>query len=142
MALTAERILVNASIRMIPLVALVLSFAGVSCRAQHATPATASTSLGQPEDFFPIMPWELTPEASKRLSDPRQGIESLKECGFNTVGFANAAQLKTCEKLGLRAIVRPPISQGQVKWRELSDDQIFQTVKKQIDELLKSHEGG
>jgi hypothetical protein len=95
--------------------------------------AGADGGFELPDGFFPILPWELTEKKSAYLSEAHHGIESLRECGFNTAAFVRPEQLKTCEKLGLRAIVRPS-SSGVVKWLNLSDEQITATVKKQIED--------
>src|SRR5689334_2293157 len=79
----------------------------------------------QTQAFFPILPWELGKQT--QLADPRQGIPSLADCGFTTVAFVRPSQLPMCERLRLRAIVCP--EKWQTKWRELSDQQIFDTVQ-------------
>ena len=86
------------------------------------------------DNFFPIMPWELG--KPDKLADPHQGIESLKECGFTTVGFVRPQHLPTCEKLGMRAIVCK--EKWQTDWAKLSDEQIEQTVASLVREAGKS----
>jgi hypothetical protein len=96
-----------------------------------AAPATQSaTALG---DIFPITAWEL-PFRKKRelLADPKCGIASMAECGFTVAAFPLPEQLELVQKAGLQAIVGP--RDAQVKWNELSDDAIIETVKKMIEE--------
>src|SRR3954452_15298416 len=76
------------------------------------------------------MPWELSKQ--NQLADPHQGIQKLADCGFTTVSFVRPQQLPMCEKLGLKAIVCA--EQWQIKWRELSDQQIYETVEKLVRE--------
>jgi hypothetical protein len=98
-----------------------------SCRAP--TQATTKPSLAS-ENYFPILPWELGKQ--DKLADTRQGITTLADCGFTTVAFVRPQQLQTCEHIGLKAIVCP--EKWQIKWRELSDQQIFETVQNLVRE--------
>jgi polyprenyl P-hydroxybenzoate/phenylacrylic acid decarboxylase-like protein len=81
-------------------------------------------------DFFPITPWELPHEKQKHLGDPRHGVSSLRDCGFNTAAFVTLDQLPLCEKAQMRAIVALP--GPPMKWRQLTDTQIADRVKKLI----------
>jgi hypothetical protein len=101
-----------------------------SCRAPtQAGPATTPPWLAS-EEFFPILPWELGKQ--DKLGDPRQGIQTLADCGFTTVAFVRPKQLAICDRLGMKAIVCP--EKWQIKWRELSDQQIFDTVQNLVRE--------
>ena len=100
---------------------LLIAFVAGSCRA----PAPNAT-----EPFFPILPWELGKQS--QLADSHQGISTLADCGFTTVAFVRPNQLPRCEKLRLKAIVCP--ERWQIKWRELSDQQIVDTVAKLVKE--------
>src|SRR4051812_41270272 len=83
-------------------------------------------------DDFPIMCWEPPRKVGDRFSHPHTGLSSLRDCGFTTIGFVRPKDLPECERLGLRAIVRPEA--GQVEWQKLSDQQIEQTVRALITE--------
>lgn len=107
--------------------AVVLCALCASCRAP--TPAATQPSLAS-DNFFPILPLELGKQ--DKLADTHQGITTLADCGFTTVAFVRPEQLPTCERLGLKAIVCPEI--WQIKWRELSDQQIFDTVQNLVRE--------
>ena len=84
-----------------------------------------------PDKFFPIMCWELPPSTGE-FADPGHGLTSLADCGFTTAGFVRPEHLARCEKLGLKALT---VTQAwNTEWRKLSDQQIFDVVKKLVDE--------
>src|SRR4051794_16110989 len=66
---------------------------------------------------FPIMNWDGLRAGSELSADPHTGIPSLKECNYNTISFIRPEQIKTCEKLGLTAFLRP--AGHPIKWREM-----------------------
>ncbi len=81
-------------------------------------------------DFFPVMSWEIQPKKQVFLDQPGHGIESLRECGFNTVAFVRPDQLEKVEKAGMRAIVGRP--GARVNWRAMSGKAIVAYVKKVV----------
>src|SRR5437588_9985914 len=117
------------SSRLTAVVAVALALAGWSCRSDH--PGAAGGTFVLPADYFPIMCWEPPRRAKEDLfSNPHSGLPSISECGFNTVGFVRPKHLATCERLGMKAIVCP--EGGQIEWAKLSDQEIFNAVKKLI----------
>ena len=99
--------------------------------AERATPTTAPREYHTPDDFFPIMSWELPPR-SGNFADPAHGLKSLADCGFTSAGFVPAKLVPECKRLGLRAIV---FGGDEVRrWRTLTDEQIRASVKRMIDE--------
>jgi hypothetical protein len=90
------------------------------------------------DDFFPIMPWDSLRGWDlqvKGFSDP---LESVAECGFTVAGFVQPAQLPTCERLGLKAIISRPDATGQAKWYGDTDEQTDAAVKKRVEAAGKS----
>ena len=81
------------------------------------------------------MPWDpLHGWDAKHLEFKTNGLESIKDCGFNFAGFVLPPDLKQCRKLGLAAIVLPtddPIrpSDDRKHWRHLSDAEIEARIK-------------
>ena len=67
--------------------------------------------------------------------DPKHGLESIADCNFTFAGFVSPQDLPLCEKLGLAAIMAP--TKGDEpwfgKWREMSDEEIDQTVKEMVE---------
>jgi len=98
--------------------------AGCAVNKQSASATATSVANG-----FVIMPWELPPR-NKEFADSRHGLASLAECGFTVAGFVRPEHLSQCEKLGLRAIVSRP--DAPVKWEQMSDDQIDQTIRQWV----------
>ena len=93
--------------------------------------ATAPAEFRLPDEFFPIMPWELPPRSLK-FADPEHGLKSLANAGFTTAAFVPARLVPECKRLGLRAIV---FGGDEVRrWKALTDEQIRTSVKKMIDE--------
>ena len=75
--------------------------------SQSASPFSA--------DFFPILPWGTYPNWIKGKEAPsKEGLASIKECGFTIAGFVRPSDLKECERLGLKAIVIP--ERGGLSW--------------------------
>ncbi|MGZ4972299.1 MAG: beta-galactosidase [Limisphaerales bacterium] len=71
-----------------------------------ATPLDYS-DVSKPE-FFPIMTWDPQHGWTKPFADqPKNGLEAIAECNFNTGGFVFPADLARCEKLGLGGILLP-----------------------------------
>src|SRR5438132_557625 len=108
-----------------PLLALICiaSLALLSAAAPAQTPATSPSdarAIALPDDYFPILPWELPPKSVELFNDSKHGLASLAECGFNTAAFVRPEHLAECQKLGLKAIVSDP---ERTKWRHLSDQQ-------------------
>ena len=91
---------------------------------------------GQRENYFPITAWELPGEKEKLMGDPRCGIASMRDCAFTVAAFPTPKQLGICDKLDMPAIVSLP--GPMVKWRELSDQQIEETVRKLVDQSKNS----
>ncbi|MGI8907193.1 MAG: hypothetical protein ACR2IE_11960 [Candidatus Sumerlaeaceae bacterium] len=85
-----------------------------------------------PADFFPITPWESTPQDQEYWEDPDHGLKSLADCGFTVAAFVRPSLLPECEKLGLKAIVA--YDRANKKWAGLSDDDITSYVKKMVDD--------
>ncbi|HZZ41974.1 MAG TPA: hypothetical protein VFE58_03490 [Tepidisphaeraceae bacterium] len=82
-----------------------------------------------PQDFFPIMTWELPPR-SALIRDPHAGLGSIAECGFNTASFVRPEDLSECRRLGMHAIVySEPL---RVKWNAITDAQIEAYVRELI----------
>src|SRR5688572_26586044 len=111
-------------------------YLSVGCQTQEATAAAPRTATPATWEDFSIMCWDGLRPGAARFDDPHVGIGSLKECGYTTIGFVRPEHLKTCEKLGLKAIVRP--AGHPIKWPTLSDEQIFAVVKEMVDESRHS----
>jgi hypothetical protein len=89
-------------------------------------------------DPFAILPWDQT-----RLIDGPEdrvhGLASLVDCSFTYAGFPRVADLKACEKLGLKAIVFPDEALGLTKrHHHLSDEQIENAIRTLADETKAS----
>ena len=74
------------------------------------------------------MPWEVKPESEAMFDRRRNGVDSLRACGFDTIAFARPDQVGEVERAGLRALVRRP-DDGQVDWQALSDRAIVTRVR-------------
>jgi hypothetical protein len=83
-------------------------------------------------DQFPILSWDLPYWSSHSFADEKRGLRFLADCGINVAAFVRPEHLHQVEKLRLRCIVAP--QEFPVPWAKLSDQQIFQTVKKLVDE--------
>jgi len=93
--------------------------------------------LGEPEiskDFFPIMTW------TSLEGDHKAGLQSIADCNFTVVGFADAPDLKQCEKLGLMAIARLPkdVAPWEGKWEDASEEVVDSTFKQRIEKAGSS----
>jgi hypothetical protein len=87
---------------------------------------------------FSILPWDQT-RAMDGPEDRVHGLASLVDCNFTFAGFPRAADLPACEKLGLRAIVRPSESLAPVKGKQhLTDEQIERVVRELVDQTRDS----
>ena len=89
-------------------------------------------------DPFAILPWDQT-----RLIDGPEdhvhGLASLVDCNFTYAGFPRVADLKACEKLGLKAIVFPDAALGLTKrHHHLSDEQIENAIRTLAEETKGS----
>lgn len=86
-------------------------------------------------DLFPILPWDVLHGWRTPFRDPQHGLESIADCKFTVAGFVSPPDLPLCEKLGLAAIMAP--TKGEEpwfgKWREMSDEEIDQTVKQMVE---------
>ena len=89
----------------------------------------ASSLAEQPGTPFVMMSWELPPRAPG-FDDPRTGLASLVDCGFNVAAFVQASQVPQCKDLGLKAMIR--IDPWRLDWRQLSDEQIDKHVAQLI----------
>jgi hypothetical protein len=114
----------------------VLLAAGLLVTCLSCQPQPPRGERGEDQSFFPITPWELPSEKRRMWSDPKQGVSTLRDCGFTVAAFVTPDQVPLCEKNGMRALIGPP--GDMVKWEELTDAQIFQTVKKMVDESGES----
>jgi hypothetical protein len=95
------------------------------------TPTTRPAEFRLPDDFFPIMPWEL-PLRSANFAHAEHGLKSLADCGFTTAAFVPPRLVPQCRRLGLRAIV---FGGDEVRrWKDLDDARIRASVKRMIDE--------
>src|SRR4051794_37855010 len=96
----------------------------MSCAGQHRAASESGAAAGDRFliNEFPIMSWEVPWRSEKKFTHGNSGIESLADCGYTVAGFVRPQHLKTCERLGLKAIVGP--DGMPVKWWELSDEQI------------------
>ena len=110
--------------------------AGGRSRAASPDAETASATpnlqpFTQSPDLFPILPWDRLHGAKARSGEPKQGLESIAECGFTLGGFVTPGDLPLCEKLGIAAILAP--LPGQKPWRKMTDQEIEFEVKKMVE---------
>jgi len=89
-----------------------------------------------PNDFYPILSWDLPHWSAKPFSDPALGVRGLRDCGFNTAAFVRPEHLKDCERLGVKCILAAP--KFPIPWRTLSDAQIELIVRTLVGEGSKS----
>lgn len=108
---------------------LAMSLPRVACAAQRA-PDSATFDL--PDNFFPILSWDLPEWSAKPFSNPDHGLVSLDRCGFTTAAFVRPQHLAEVKRLGMQCILAP--QEFPIPWRKLSDEQIEATVKKMVDE--------
>src|SRR5215217_5887450 len=111
-------------------VALTLCLTCVLCTSCHSqakpvAPSNAPAESRLPDDFFPIMTWELPPR-SAGFEHPTSGLKSVAECGFTTASFVSPKLVPQCKKLGLRTIVFG--GDDVRRWKNLSDEQIERAV--------------
>jgi hypothetical protein len=120
------------SCRFLSVVIVLSAIEPVSAQTTQPSP----NALELPADFYPILPWDCmhgwyppyAADASKR-------IESAKESGFTMAGFVEAKDLPLCEKLGLKAILAPPMDDPTPAWgpwRKLTDEQIDARVRTMV----------
>lgn len=92
-------------------------------------------ALDYSRDLFPILPWDVLHGWKAPFRDPKHGLESIDACNFTLAGFVTPRDLPLCEQLGLAAIMAP--TKGDEpwfgKWREMTDDEIDQTVKQMVE---------
>jgi hypothetical protein len=100
------------------------------CRAQSPTTADAPT-FQLPDNFFPILSWDLPEWSDAAFSSADHGLEGLAHCGFTTAAFVRPHHLARVEKLGLQCIVAP--EHFPTPWRTMSDEQIEKAVKELVD---------
>ena len=107
----------------------------LSARPEVMNVSEMPREFSLPDDFFPIMTWELAPR-SNEFSDQKHGLQSVLDCGFTLIGFARPADLAQCEKLGMKAIVA---AEDRLRnWRELSDQQIENIIERWVKETHSS----
>jgi hypothetical protein len=104
----------------------------------------AQDNTGQPViealrgNQFAILPWD----QMRRIDGPADrvhGLASLVDCNFTYAGFPRVADLKACEKLGLKAIVFPDEALGLTKrHHHLTDEQIENAIRTLADETKAS----
>ena len=85
--------------------------------------------------FFPILPWGPTHGWDDHV-DPEQDLAGMAACNFTIGGFARAADLPMCEKLGLKAIIYPDQATGRIdrsEWNKLSDEEIDSRIKTLVE---------
>ena len=119
------------------LVLLAIAFVSADTAAGEET--LVGPSVIQPfeyaPDLFPILPWDVLHGWQAPFHDPKHGLESIADCNFTFAGFVSPPDLPLCEKLGLAAIMAP--TKGEEpwfgKWREMSDEEIDQTVKQMVE---------
>jgi hypothetical protein len=100
------------------------------CLAQP--PATTDAPTFQlPDNFFPILSWDLPEWSDAAFSSADHGLDSLAHCGFTTAAFVRPHHLPRAEKLGLQCIVAPQVF--PTPWRKMSDEQIEKAVKELVD---------
>ena len=94
---------------------------------------------GQPKDFFPIMTWTSLAQAPAPGGRERT-LQGIAECNFTVAGFVQPADLKECEKLGLKAIVQLPqdVAPWQGKWEDASGEVVDDTIKQRIAKIDSS----
>src|SRR5688500_16960651 len=95
---------------------LFLFLASCAAPPQHQTSPSAR-QFTQSDDTFPIMNWDGLRAGFASYDDPHAGIASLAECNYNTIGFIRAENIPACEKLGLKAILRP--AGHPIQWKRL-----------------------
>lgn len=87
-------------------------------------------------DFFPLLTWDQLHGWDQGAGQRKNGLASMKECGFNIGGFVYAEDLKECEKLGLKAIVVPKVdglSAWTRAWKTLSDEEIDTRIRELVE---------
>jgi hypothetical protein len=62
---------------------------------------SSSLTAGEPEAFFPLMPWNWPPADATALA-------RLHDCGMTVAGFVPPSALDLCQAAGLKAIVSDP----------------------------------
>ncbi len=100
-------------------------------------PSQAGNTMGLSENFFPIMPWEgLRAGWDKAVNGCKSALESVAECNFTVAGFVQPKDLPVCEKLGLKAIVAPPVGGGpwKKKWGDVSDELIDSSIRRWVQD--------
>lgn len=82
---------------------------------------------------FALFPWDVM-RLIDGPEDKVHGLASLAECNFTYAGFPPAADLAACDKLGLKAIVRPDRELGF----PMPDEKIEEEIRKLIDQTKNS----
>lgn len=113
-----------------------------ACIWSGARPAPAQTTrpapdaLKLPADFYPILSWDcLHNWYPPHVADAGRRLEIVRDAGFTMAGFVEAKDLASCERLGLKAILAPPMDHQTPAWgpwRELTDEQIDARVRKMV----------
>jgi hypothetical protein len=89
--------------------------------------AHKSSKSAEAKEFFPIMPWNHAPNDLAVL-------QKIRDCGFTVAGFAQVKTLKTCEKVGLKAIVSDP-RVGGYDWRKVDAGKARSNVASLVNEV-------
>jgi hypothetical protein len=87
--------------------------------------------------WFAILPWDQTQQLDG-AEDRIRGLASLVDCNFTLAGFPRAIDLPACEKLGLRAIVRPEESLAPNKSQHPTDEQVDKIVRELAEQTRDS----
>ena len=96
-------------------------FAGLL--ASSFRPSLFAQDLGK--DRFPLMAWDY-------VDDPKV-LESMRDCGINSVAFVRPKMLDTCSRYGIKAIVFDERLAGGL-WSKPFDGDLF---RRNFAELLK-----
>ena len=120
-------------------VCLAIGSVAGSAGPAYAEPASSAAGLSpftHSPDLFPILPWDRLHGQKRPAQNPRQGLESIAECGFTLAGFVTPEDLPLCETLGLAAILAP--LPGQKPWRQMSEEETDRRVKEMVEKVGKS----
>lgn len=94
---------------------------------------TQASVWASDDDFFPIMPWDGLRGWEVQVKGFEDPLESVAACDFTVAGFVQPEQIKTCERLGLKAIISRPIGAQPGKWYGETDEQIDAAIKQRVE---------
>lgn len=119
---------------------LITAAAGYPSFAQQdEPPETGATEVSQLSlDFFPIFPWDSLFDLKEPGMNVEQELKDMMACNFNMPCFVTPEELPLCEKLGVRAIVRPEDCVSGYIRRHASDEEIEKRVIEIIEETGES----